>query len=96
MNYWAWLELLKPQSPPVVTASSNKATPPNSATPYEPIGAIFTQTTTEPRTQRLCFSKARFVSVVGSRVVWGAFSESSLGIRVWSRSCLCGEFSVVV
>jgi hypothetical protein len=48
----AWLVLLKPQSlflvdtlPPSRPQSSNKTTPPNSVTPYEPKGFIFIQTT---------------------------------------------------
>jgi hypothetical protein len=47
------LELLRPQSPPPRThflqwshTHSNKATPPISATPYRPMGATFTKTTT--------------------------------------------------
>ena len=55
VSHSAWLELLKPQStPPWWYTSSNKATPtptrllpPNSATPYGPMGTIFIQTTTE-------------------------------------------------
>ena len=51
--HYAWLELLKPQSPLLVIhffqqghTYSNKDTLPNSATPCEPMGAIFIQTTT--------------------------------------------------
>lgn len=54
VSYWAWLELLKPQSPPPAAhflwqghIYSNKATPPNITIPFGPTGAIFIQTTTE-------------------------------------------------
>jgi len=47
---WAWLELLKPQSPPLVThflqqghTYYNEATPPNNATPSESTGGHFPQ-----------------------------------------------------
>lgn len=43
---WAWLEHLKPPSPPAVAHTSSKATPLNSALSYEPTGTIFIQTTT--------------------------------------------------
>ena len=47
-RHWAWFQFLKPQCSPPVThflqkghTYFNKATPPNSATPCGPIGAIF-------------------------------------------------------
>ena len=47
LRYWASLEQRKPQIPlPNQHTSSNKATPPNSATPCEIIGANSIQTTT--------------------------------------------------
>jgi hypothetical protein len=47
MRHWAWLEHLKLQSPPQQDYTySNKAIPPNSATPYEPMRGIFIQTNT--------------------------------------------------
>ena len=52
MSHWAWLKLLKSQSLAQVTGFLqqghiylNKATSPNSATPYGPSEAIFIQTT---------------------------------------------------
>lgn len=55
-----WLGLLKPQSLPSVThflheshTYFNKATPPNSTTPYETMGDIFIQTTPFPGPHKL-------------------------------------------
>jgi hypothetical protein len=52
-DHWAWLEHLKPESPPSVTLSDNATPTPtmphllilsNNVNPYEPLGAIFIQT----------------------------------------------------
>ena len=45
-RHWAWLRFLKPQSLLPGTHHSNEDTPPNSAPPYEPMEAVFIQTTT--------------------------------------------------
>jgi hypothetical protein len=57
MPQWAWLKNLKPQSSSLEIhflqwghTYSNKVIPPNSVTPYEPMGAILLQTTTEAST----------------------------------------------
>jgi hypothetical protein len=50
-RFWAWLERLKPPNPPPSVTHFlqqgyihyNGTTPPDSATPYEPMGAIFIQ-----------------------------------------------------
>ena len=54
VRHWAWLELLRPQSSPTLShflqqghTYFNEATSPNSATPYEPVGALFVQRTAE-------------------------------------------------
>lgn len=54
VSQWACFELLISPSPPpsdilppTRSTYSNTVTPPNSATLYEPMGAIFTETTTE-------------------------------------------------
>jgi hypothetical protein len=54
-QHWAWLELLKSQSPPLVSyflqhehTYSNKATPPITPLP-ESMGTIFIQTNTIPK-----------------------------------------------
>ena len=61
-RFWAWLERLKPPNPPPSVTHFlqqgyihyNGTTPPDSATPYEPMEAIFFQTTTRGYIVRSC------------------------------------------
>ena len=43
---WAWLDHLKPQSPPPSDILPRTKPPSSNATPYEPMVAIFIQTNT--------------------------------------------------
>ena len=66
LSHWAWLQHLRPQCSSPVThfilqghTYSNKNTPPNNVTTYEPLGAIFFQTTTTSKQSKQSEAKGR-------------------------------------